>query len=92
MYGTEFMAKSLSFIWCLIGTKPTYKVEPTSHGEILTELAKLIEQKKVKCTLTKELPLTLEGARDAHKSVEEGKTIGKVACSIDADASASIWS
>lgn len=30
MYGTEFRAKSLTFVWALLGTKPYYGVDPES--------------------------------------------------------------
>ncbi|KAK5460968.1 hypothetical protein LTS15_003031 [Exophiala xenobiotica] len=79
MYGTEFMAKSLTFIWELLGTKPYYHVDVESHGEILRELAELVDRGEIKTHLTKSLPLTLEGLREAHeKWVGGGKMMGKV--------------
>lgn len=83
MYGTEFMAKSLAFIWCLLGTKPVYGVDVESHGRVLNELSRLIDDGKIKCTLQKELPLTVKGLREAHEILEGGKSVGKVACGID---------
>ena len=83
MYGTEFMAKSLAFVWALLGTKPYYGVELESHGKILEELRNLVESGIVKSHLTKTLPLTLKGLREAHELVEGGKSIGKVVCDVD---------
>lgn len=82
MYGSEFMAKSLAFVWALIGTKPYYGVELESHGKILEELRGLVESGTVKSHLTKTLPLTLKGLREAHELVESGKSVGKVVCNV----------
>lgn len=77
MYGTEFMAKSLSFIWCLIGTSPVYGVDVESHHRILEELSRLLDSGKVQCHLTQRFGLTLNGLREAHRSTEKGGNIGK---------------
>lgn len=82
MYGTEFMAKSLSFIWCLIGTNPVYGVDVESHHHILEELSKLLESGKIQCHLTHRLGLTLEGLRGAHRATEEGGNIGKTVVTV----------
>ena len=79
MYGTEFMAKSLTFVWALLGTKPYYEVELDSHGKILKELAGLIDRGEVKCHMTQRLKADAEGVRRAHEAIEGGKAIGKVA-------------
>ena len=83
MYGTEFMAKSLSFIWCLIGTNPVYGVNVGSHHRILEELRQYLESGKISCHLTQRLPLTLDGLREAHRGIESGGNIGKAAVVID---------
>lgn len=83
MYGTPFMAKSLSFHWCLLGTKPWYGVDVESHRHMLEDLAQMIDVGKIKCHLREELPLTLDGLRKAHELVEGGKMMGKVACGTD---------
>lgn len=85
MYGSEFMAKNLSFVWELLSTKPFYGVEMTSHGKILRELAELVDKGEIKTHLTKRLPLTLAGVREGHRLVEEGRTIGKNALGVDED-------
>ena len=77
MYGTPFMAKSLSFIWALLGTKPYYGVDLDSHGKILRELAEFVERGVVRCTLTQTMRMDLEGLREAHGAVERGGSIGK---------------
>ena len=85
MYGTEFMAKSLTFVWALLGTKPYYGVELDSHGKILTDLAKWIDEGKIKCHLQQQVPLTADGVRRAHQIIEDGKAIGKVGLGVDVD-------
>ncbi|KAF3051236.1 hypothetical protein E8E11_008604 [Didymella keratinophila] len=78
MYGTEFMAKSLTFVWALLGTKPYYGVQPESHGQILDRLRELLDNGDVKCHNTKKLKMDEAGVRQAHEIIEGGKAIGKV--------------
>ena len=84
MYGTEWMAKSMTYVWALIGTKPFYGVDVESHGKILKDLAEMLDSGKVKCHHKHTLPLTVEGLRRAHKQSEESGTVGKLALSVDA--------
>lgn len=77
MYGTQFMSKSLTFVWCWLGSRLYHGVE-TDQGEMLEELSALIDAGKIKCHLTRRLQLNLEGIKEAHKILESGKAIGKV--------------
>ncbi|KAK4696154.1 hypothetical protein P7C71_g1709, partial [Lecanoromycetidae sp. Uapishka_2] len=77
MYGTEFMAKSVSLIWALLGTKLYYGVDPESHGKILKELAQLVDEGVLRCTLQQTFELNLPGLREVHTIVEKGGSIGK---------------
>ena len=79
MYGTEFMAKSLTFVWALLGTKPYYGVDVESHGRILKDLAKMLDEGTVKCHCMQKLKVDEEGVRKAHEIIEGGKAVGKVA-------------
>jgi zinc-binding alcohol dehydrogenase family protein len=79
MYGTEFMAKSLTFVWALLGTKPYYGVDVESHGRILKELAEMLDQGVVRCHCMQKLRVDEEGVRRAHEIIEGGKAVGKVA-------------
>jgi zinc-binding alcohol dehydrogenase family protein len=79
MYGTEFMAKSLTFVWALLGTKPYYGVDVESHGRILKDLAKMLDDGTIKCHCMQKLKIDEDGLRKAHEIIEEGKAIGKVA-------------
>ncbi|CAE7032412.1 hypothetical protein P3342_006834 [Pyrenophora teres f. teres] len=79
MYGTEFMAKSLTFVWALLGTKPYYGVDVESHGKILNDLAGMLDDGTVKCHCMQKLKVDEEGLRKAHEIIEGGKAVGKVA-------------
>lgn len=79
------MAKSLLFIWCLLGTKPYYSVDLDSHHRILEELTRLVDEGRIKCHLARRLKLTLEGLREAHRLVESGKSMGKIALGTEGD-------
>ncbi|KAL1963778.1 hypothetical protein VTN77DRAFT_7844 [Rasamsonia byssochlamydoides] len=83
MYGTEFMAKSLSFIWCFLGTKPVYQVDIDSHHRILEELSHFVDSGHITCHMVQRLQLTLEGVREGHRIIEQGGGIGKTALGID---------
>ncbi|RAK99562.1 zinc-binding alcohol dehydrogenase family protein [Aspergillus ibericus CBS 121593] len=83
MYGTAFMSKSLTFTWCLLGTKPYHQIDVESHHRILEELAALIDAGKIKCHLTKRLRLTLEGVKEGHEILQSGGSIGKVGLGVD---------
>ncbi|KAH9825878.1 Zinc-type alcohol dehydrogenase-like protein [Teratosphaeria destructans] len=83
MYGTEWMAKSLTYVWCLLGTKPYYGIHVDSHGKILRDLARWVDDGLVKCHHTETLPLTVDGVRKAHREIEGGAVIGKLALSVE---------
>ncbi|KAK3713333.1 hypothetical protein LTR37_008525 [Vermiconidia calcicola] len=76
-YGTEMMAKSLTFVWELLGTKPRYHVDVASHGRMLEELRTHIESGDVKCHHTQSFPLSVKGLREAHEQIESGGSMGK---------------
>lgn len=83
MYGTEFMSKSLSFIWAWAGTRGYHYVDPEAHHIMLEDLSRCIDDGKIKCHLTQRLKLNVEGARKAHELIESGKCIGNVGLGVD---------
>ncbi|CAK4031035.1 Zinc-type alcohol dehydrogenase [Lecanosticta acicola] len=85
MYGTEWMAKSLTYIWEVIGTKPLYGVDVESHRQLLIELAAYVGDGTIQCHHTETLPLTLDGVRRAHEMVEASGVKGKLGLSVDAE-------
>jgi NADPH:quinone reductase-like Zn-dependent oxidoreductase len=82
MYGTEFMAKSLTLSWELLSTTSRYG-GPMAHGERLAELAKWLDDGTIQCHMTKRMKLNLKGLRAAHELVESGKSVGKVGLGVD---------
>lgn len=86
LYGTQFMSKSLTFVWCWIGTGPYHRYEndkQEKHHEWYEELRGLLDQGVVQCHLKRRFRLTAEGIRDAHRLLESGKAVGKVALGVD---------
>ncbi|KAL7623908.1 hypothetical protein AAE478_005465 [Parahypoxylon ruwenzoriense] len=86
MYGSQFMSKSLTFVWCWLGTGPYHHYEDDKqekHHEWYEEAGRLLDQGTIKCHLTLRLRLTAEGIREAHRKMEEGRMIGKLALGVD---------
>ncbi|KAI9745927.1 MAG: hypothetical protein M1818_000608 [Claussenomyces sp. TS43310] len=81
--GIRAMGKSLSYHWCLIGTKPYYGIDLESHGSFLKKLTGLIEAGKIKSHMTRILPLSVDGLKEAHSLVEGGKEMGKICLSVE---------
>lgn len=82
-YSTPMMAKSLTFVWELLGTKPWFGVEVGSHGRMLRELAALLEKGEVECHLRESLALDVQGLREAHARIEGGGSVGKVGLGVE---------
>jgi len=83
MYGTEFMAKSLTFVWCLLGTKPVYGANVEANVKIMNDLKAYMEDGTIKSHLQVKEQLSLAGLRKAHEVVEGGKSVGKVVCTVE---------
>lgn len=86
MYGSQFMSKSLTFVWCWLGSGPYhhyYNDEPEKHHEWYEELADLLDDGKIKCHLKRRAKLTLENIRDAHGAIESGSMVGKYGLSTE---------
>lgn len=88
MYGTQFMSKSLTFSWCWLCSGAYHEYvndHDEKHHEWFEELAKLLDDGTMRCHLTKRLKLTADGIREAHREIEAGKTVGKIALGVDED-------
>lgn len=75
--------KSVTVVSELMSTRIKYQTEDLyRHNEILQEVSKMIEEGKLKCTLTKIMkPINAANLRIAHKLLEEQKVIGKIVLS-----------
>lgn len=62
----------------LMWVRTMKNAEPEKQGEILDRAAGLFETGKLSTTLTKQLPFTAAGLRQAYDIIESGAAIGKV--------------
>ncbi|KAK7541150.1 chaperonin 10-like protein [Phyllosticta citribraziliensis] len=85
MYGAQWMAKCLTFVWELLGTKPWYGVDVESHGEILRRLASWVDEGRIVSHLRETMPLTVDGIVRAHQAVEASRVVGKVGLEVQED-------
>lgn len=79
----ELKNKSVGFVWELMFTRSLFKTEDmVKQHLLLNEIADLIDQGIVQTTINEVLtPINAENLRKAHKTLEEGKTIGKIVLS-----------
>jgi len=74
-------SKSATFVWEFMFTRSMYKTEDIQEQHnILKSMSELIDQGKIKTTLTHTIDgFNTQSIKEAHRLVESGKTIGKVA-------------
>ncbi|GAA2414033.1 zinc-binding alcohol dehydrogenase family protein [Streptomyces glaucosporus] len=73
-------ARSQTWHWELMFTRPLFAPESTAQRELLDEVARLFDAGTLKSTLTRRLaPITPENLREAHRAVEGFGMIGKIA-------------
>ena len=77
----KLKSKSVTFIWEFMFTRPMFNTNDIEkQGEILSEIATLVDGGKIKTTLSKTFQgFNVENIKDAHKLSESGKAIGKIA-------------
>jgi len=77
----KLQAKSAGFVWELMFTKPLFDTaDIKSQGEILQQIASLMDSGDLTTTLTETLyGLTQETLKTAHEKIESAATIGKIA-------------
>lgn len=73
-------SKSVGFIWEFMFTRSMFNTEDmVNQGHLLNDIANMIDDNKIKTTINKILsPINAKNLRKAHKSLEEGRTIGKI--------------
>lgn len=74
-------SKSATFAWEFMFTRSMHQTpDMARQGEILNEVARLVEDGKIRSTLVETLkPINAERLRAAHEKIESGRTIGKIA-------------
>jgi NADPH2:quinone reductase len=77
----KLKTKSASFSWELMYTRSMYQTDDMiEQHNILNKLADLLDEGTIKSTLNTTLNgLTVENFKEAHRLLESGKTIGKIA-------------
>ena len=76
----KLKSKSLSLHWELMFTRSLYNTPDIARqGEILGEVARLIDAGRVRSTLAEHLgPINAANLRRAHARIESGHTVGKI--------------
>jgi NADPH2:quinone reductase len=79
--GDPYKAKCIGIHWEMMFARPRYRTaDQHEQGRILQRVAKLIDDGELRTTRTQTLtPITAAHLREAHRRVESGKTIGKLA-------------
>lgn len=78
---SKLQGKSAGFVWELMFTRSLFKTEDMKkQHQILSQISNLVDCGRIKTTLTQSINgFTLESIKEAHKQIETGKTIGKIA-------------
>ncbi|CAH4007117.1 zinc-type alcohol dehydrogenase-like protein SERP1785 [Pieris brassicae] len=76
-------AKSITLVSEMMFTRIVYNTDDKCrHTEILEEVSKMLDNGKLKSTLTKVIaPINAVNIREAHRLIEENKTVGKIVLS-----------
>jgi zinc-binding alcohol dehydrogenase family protein len=76
-------SKSVTFVWEFMFTRSMYQTPDIGvQGQLLSEVAALIEAGKLRTTLTETLsPINAENLRAAHAKAESGRAVGKLVLS-----------
>lgn len=73
-------SKSITFVWELMFTRSMYQTgDMIKQHDLLNKLADLIDNGKLKTTLTERIePINAKNLRLVHEKMETGRTIGKI--------------
>jgi len=79
----KLKTKSVTFIWEFMFTRSMFKTSDIEkQHKILTKIASLVDDEKIKSTLTKTYEgFSVDNFKEAHKVSESGKAVGKIAIS-----------
>jgi NADPH:quinone reductase len=72
--------RSISIHYEFMGARQIYGANPERQGEILTDIARLVDNGSLKPHVSQRFPI--ERITDAHKAIESKHTIGKIAVAI----------
>ena len=77
--------KALSFHWELMFSKPVFKYDEESQGDILRRAAELFDRGDLVSLETERDVLSVKSLIKAHEKLESGKSIGKIAFEVGDD-------
>ncbi|HFQ4838925.1 TPA: zinc-binding alcohol dehydrogenase family protein [Vibrio vulnificus] len=82
---SKLQGKSVGFVWELMFTRSIYKTQDMyKQGDILKQVANLIDSGRIQSTLTKEINgFNAESLKQGHRLMESGAMIGKLAINFD---------
>ncbi|MCG9787166.1 zinc-binding alcohol dehydrogenase family protein [Vibrio mediterranei] len=82
---SKLQGKSVGFVWELMFTRSIYKTpDMYKQGDILKQVANLIDSGRIQSTLTKEINgFNAESLKQGHRLMESGAMIGKLAINFD---------
>lgn len=77
---TLLKAKSATFVWEFMFTRPMFQTEDMEEqGNLLNRMADLIDEGSIRTAVTEKLaPINAANLRKAHTMLETGRTIGKI--------------
>jgi NADPH2:quinone reductase len=78
--GQSLLYRNVTISYEFMGIPTAHEIEPERPGQILTTIAKLVEAGALRPEVRHRFPL--ERLADAHRQVEGGHTIGKVAVTL----------
>ncbi len=79
--GDPYKAKCIGIHWEFMFARARFKTaDMAEQGRILARVAELVDAGRLRGTLTDTLsPISAETLREAHRRLESGRTIGKLA-------------
>ncbi|MFT4256569.1 MAG: zinc-binding alcohol dehydrogenase family protein [Pseudoxanthomonas sp.] len=79
--GDPYKAKCIGIHWEFMFARPRFRTaDMDEHGKILARVAELVDAGRLQTTLTETLaPINAANLREAHRRLESGTTIGKLA-------------
>ncbi|WP_214102858.1 zinc-binding alcohol dehydrogenase family protein [Acrocarpospora catenulata] len=76
---SELFAKSLTWHWEMMFSRPLYAPGDTTHHDLLNVVAELVDAGQLRGTMTKRLgPIGAATLAEAHQLMESARSIGKV--------------
>jgi NADPH2:quinone reductase len=78
--GQSLLYRNVTISYEFMGIPTAHEIEPERPGQILATIAKLVDAGALRAEVRHRFPL--EKLADAHRQVETGRTVGKVAVSV----------